>query len=162
MKYIQLSLWVLLWCFGQYAIAAVCPSQSVCNSVFSAPAQTNTTTGTISIGGTFYNDPYGTQIPASTGNITNATCSSSLSGGSACTATGTPGGQLCPGAFQVSSAAGGNFSSGNGTLGGTNNSITDYGNVTVSNNNTVSFSTNSTGATVYRINTLTVKGGGDA
>ncbi len=160
---IVLSLFILVSFTKQTVSAATCPSQSVCSSVFAAPVQTNTTTGSIATTGNTYNNPLGTVLPASAGKVSQLQCSVSSSGGTSCTASGTSGGQLCPGTFLVSSRAGGNVSAlnvDNKTLGGTNNSITDYGTVVVDNSGILNFTSKTSGTTLYKMTSLSVAGAG--
>ncbi|HXH54486.1 MAG TPA: DUF6701 domain-containing protein [Gammaproteobacteria bacterium] len=74
-----------------------------------------------------------------------------------CTATGATVGTISPGAFQASSGAGGNVTvstNNTQTIGGSDNTTTDYNAISVSPHATLNFSTKPSGSTIYRINSL--------
>lgn len=77
-----------------------------------------------------------------------------------CAATGTTVNTISPGAFQVSSGAGGSINvaaNGTQTIDGNNNTTTDYNTITLQPHSTLNFTPNPSGTTVYRITTLDLR-----
>lgn len=97
-----------------------------------------------------------------TGTVSNPSgCGTTTCPTSNCSASGTPVTGMSCGTFQDSSGSAGDVTvptNGSTTIGGSN--ATDYGSVTVQPSSTLNFTANnSSGSTVYRITTLTVKNG---
>lgn len=134
-----------------------------CTQVFPAGVQTilGQNTGDdrimLSCGTQILNNPSSVlstgQVSINGGSCTN-TC-----GSVNCTASSSITSKLNVGSFQTSSGSGGNPTiSGSQTLGGTNNSITDYGSVQLNSSAVLTFSTSNSGTTTYHIQTITVNG----
>lgn len=135
-----------------------------CSQVFPGAVQTTSNNGE-------YNNnnkiifSCGTQIQGNPSNVLrtddvdnpSSSCATKTCGTQNCADSSSIVGKLYVGYFETSSGSGGSPTiSGTQTLGGTNNSITDYNSVVLNSASTLNFSTKSSGVTTYRFNTITM------